>query len=638
MARWFDVRGTERSAMLTATALVLLLVAGHTVLETARDTLLLTHLGPRWLNYSSIASALLAFPLAGAVARFTRRVGTRRTLLSVLALTVLVTAAGAVLRASHALIVALSVFAPLAGALLVAQFWVLAGHSFSVSQSRRLFGLLAAGGVLGAVIGAGLTVLALRIAPPHLLLALASVLFGIAALVSCGVRAPVSSPVPIPLAKMLSATQVVQKHALLLRLAWLTAVSTIVFVVLDYLFKASAAQTLTPRQLGPFFARFYLVTNALSLFVQVALTPRLLRQLGVIGAIAVTPFLLMLGGAGVALTGSMVVVALTKVMDGTLRYSLHRVSTELLALPLPPEARAEGKVSVDTIVPRLAQALGAGALLLLAASSTTSPRVLGAALAALAAVWLVSAITTRSRYLDAFRRSLEDGFEQDAGMAPLDLDAAAVLVEGLASRDDGQVLAAMDLLTHHGQDRLVSALILHHESDAVLLRALRSFGASTRSDWISLAEGLVATASEPVRVAALSALVRHGNTDVLDGLRDDPSPGVRAYAAYQLALREPGDVLRSPAVRYVLAARDRDGLLARRALLAAAADDPQPRAGTLLLRLAHDGELLRGRDSAANLAHAMESVADPTLRADVDRAARRTRRTRGRGRGPRPSR
>lgn len=608
VARWFDVRRTEQTAMVTATALVLLLVAGHTVLETARDTLLLTRLGPRWLNYASIASALLSFPLAGLTARLTRRLGTLRTLLTVLWLTVLTTAAAAALPSSRGLVIALSVFAPLAGALLVAQFWVLAGTTFSVSQSRRLFALLAAGGVVGAVLGAGLTMVALRAAPTHALLAVASTLFGLAALVACNVRAPVSSPIPVPLSQMLSAGQIIQKHALLRRLAVLAAISTIVFVVLDYTFKTSAALRHGPDDLGAFFARFNLVTNVLSLVVQVAITPPLLRRLGVIGAVAFTPLFLMLGGVGVALTGAMAAVALTKVVDGSLRYTLHRVSTELLALPLPAEARAEGKVAVDTVVPRLAQAAGAGALLVLATRVTLTPRHLGVALAGVALLWLIAAVTTRARYLDAFHRSLQDGLGEDMGAAPLDLDAAAVLVEGLASRDDGRVLAAMDLLAHHGQERLVSALILHHESEAVLLRALRSFGASTRTDWIPLAEGLVATATPAVRIAALSALVRHGRFDLLESVQSDSSPELRAYAAYQLALREPGEVLRAPPVRHVLASHD---LRARRALLAAAADDPQTRAASLLLHLAHDGELLRGADSAADLAHAMDSVADP---------------------------
>lgn len=607
LGRLVDIRAGERLAVFSAMALVSLLVAGHTVLETARDTLLLMRLSPRWLNLSSLACALLAFPLAAGVARLVRRLGTRRALGVVLLVTVIATTLAALRRPSRETVMALSVFAPLAGATVIAQFWVLAGTSFSLSQSRRLFAWLAGAGVVGAVIGAGLSVLVLRVAPPRTLLALSSGLFGLAIAASMGLRAQ-STPVPVPLAEMLSAGQVAQKQVLLRRLGLLMMLSTATFLVVDYLFKATAAETLNPHELGPFFARFYLVTNLLSLMVQVFVTPRVLQKLGVVGALTVTPLLFLLGGSAVAVLGTLQAVMIAKVIDGSTRHSLHRASTELLALPLPAAVRAEGKVWVDTVIPRLAQA-GTALLLLLATRFTLRPSTLGIGLAALAATWLFFSWSTRGRYLEAFRRSLRDGFGDGADLGPLDLDAATVLVEGLASRDDGRVLAAIDLLVHHGHERLVSALILHHESEAVLRRALQMFGASPRSDWIPLAEGLAVRGSEAVRVAALSALVRHGVDHVLGTLESDPSPVVRAYAAYHLALRAGEPSLVREIVR-TLSLPGPDGLHARRALLAAVADDPRPESANLLLRLARDGAMLRRPGSVADLVRAMQGMND----------------------------
>src|SRR5204862_8098268 len=64
----------------------------------------------------------------------------------------------------------------LIGTVLTLEFWMLAGPLFTVAQGKRLFGLIAAGGVLGAATGGGLAALVLRAVPTPALLVLAAVL------------------------------------------------------------------------------------------------------------------------------------------------------------------------------------------------------------------------------------------------------------------------------------------------------------------------------------------------------------------------------------------------------------------------------------------------------------------------------
>jgi len=68
--RFFDVRpGEARSSLLGLAGILLFVIAGHTVMETARDALLLTGPGPRSLGAVYIAIALGTVPASGLVAR-----------------------------------------------------------------------------------------------------------------------------------------------------------------------------------------------------------------------------------------------------------------------------------------------------------------------------------------------------------------------------------------------------------------------------------------------------------------------------------------------------------------------------------------------------------------------------------------
>ena len=62
------------------------------------------------------------------------------------------------------------------------------------------------------------------------------------------------------------------------RVAWFTAIGTAAVLVADYLFKSTAAATLTKDELGPFFATFYAAINALALVVQLFLTSALVQR------------------------------------------------------------------------------------------------------------------------------------------------------------------------------------------------------------------------------------------------------------------------------------------------------------------------------------------------------------------------
>ena len=367
--------------------------------------------------------------------------------------------------------------------------------------------------------------------------------------------------------------------------------------------------------LGPFFARYYAVTNGLSLAVQLLLAGRLVRRLGVAGATVVMPTLLLGGGvASLLAPGALVPVMATRLGDGALRYSLNRVATELLYLPLPANVRTRAKGLIDSVLTRVVQAATAGLLFALAAASMLSPRLLSAILVAFCAVWAVTASGMRTHYLGLFRRALARGtLELDPAVAEIDVNAAEALVEAMASPDPAQVVAALDLLARRNRTKLIPALILYHDSEAVLIRALEIFGASQRTDWTLLAERLLSNPREAVRVAAVRALARHGVASALGRATDDVSSMVQAYAAFHLAaLRSPGEPLTEhPLLAVILKAPGDFGDASRRGLLAAIADAPDPRAVPLVLAIVESPAFRRTEQSITLAAQAMAALKDP---------------------------
>src|SRR5262249_42092406 len=156
-----------------------------------------------------------------------------------------------------------------------------------------------------------------------------------------------------------------------------------------------------------FFATYYAVLNALALVVQLAVAGPLVRRLGVTAAMLVFPVLLFGGAIAIVVAGaSLALVLATKGTDGALRHSLHRVTSELLFLPVGADTGERYRPVIDPVLARGVQAIVAALILAAAALGGGGPRVLAAAVAALALGWLVVAVGLRTPYLGLFRQAL----------------------------------------------------------------------------------------------------------------------------------------------------------------------------------------------------------------------------------------
>jgi AAA family ATP:ADP antiporter len=609
---------------------LLLIIAGHTTIETARDALFLSKLPARELNLIYIALAGITLVTTTASLALANRFGRRSALVCSLVVAAYLAALFFSMRPTPQVALALYLYSGVVGAMIAPQFWVLSAQLFTVAQGRRLFGPIAAGGLVGAVVGAGGASLVLRLFPLAALLPVAAIYFAAAALLlttmptgesAAGAAAQVpgnaSASAPTPSGRP-PPTQMalVAGNPMLVRIAGLVAISTAAALIVDYQFKAAAARAIAPAALGQFFARYYALTNAVSLILQLTLAGRLIRRVGVVGAVGVTPLALLCGALAAFIGGgSFVALLALKAIDAALRYSLNRVAIELLYLPLPSAAQGRGKGFIDSVLARAVQATTAIVLYGLATHALATPRRLALVVVALCGVWLALAFGLRSRYLDLFRRALATGhIGAHTEFQEIDVTSAEVLVESMASPDPAVVIASMTVLVEHRRTKLIPALLLYHEQPTVVVHALSIFAEGGRSDWIPLARRLLSHSDESVRIAALRALARKGVPQALETALGDPSSRVQTYAAFYVAMHEAeGDLAGHPLVAAVMQLPGAVGQERRRTLLSAISDAPDERAVALILALAEREELEEDEEAVGQIAHAIGAIKSPEL-------------------------
>jgi AAA family ATP:ADP antiporter len=588
-----DLRAGEVGLFLRVFFVLMLTIAGHTLLETARDTLFLVKLPPKMLALVYVGVALGMLVVTPLNVRLTRRAGPRNALVVSLILTSFITVWFRTRPASSGMVFALYVFGALSATLLIGQFWLLASTMFSAAQSRRLLGPLASGGVLGAIAGAGAATLMLDVAHVRTLLSAATAAYFCAALLATKIELE-DAPEPAerktsPLAPELTK---LGRDPFLWRLAAIAALSVAVQTVIDYLYRAKVAGTLQPSQLGPFFARYQLALNVGSLLLQLTVTSSIVQRIGVLGLALTAPTLLTFGGAASAIFGApFLIVVLWKATDSALRNSLGRVASELLWAPVENQARGRGVV--DLLVTRGTQALAG--MVLLGVTMHTSPRPVLFALcgAGIACVWLFVGLGLRGPYIARFRSALSRGsVERDFTLGELDLTSLEMLVEALAKPEANEVIAAMNVLAERKRDRLIPALILYHNDEHVLIRALELFGGTDRRDWLPLGERLLDHTGPRVQQAAVRAFALSGVTNVLERILEHPSPTLRAFAALYLA-QLGGKPLPSDPLRWELFLDDDAEHTLKLAFIEALAAHPPPDATRILLGLARLPSLRR---------------------------------------------
>jgi len=245
----------------------------------------------------------------------------------------------------------------------VSVFWSLLNDLFASEQGKRLFGFIAAGGSLGALVGPLVVVLlAKAIGPVHLLLIAAAFLEISLLCMRFLVRAsdPPDHPereaarkAPIG-GSILGGLKLVFSSPYLAGVAlfflFMTGVATFLYYTQAHFIRAA---TVDPAERTQIFALFDIVAQALTFAVQLFIAGHLFKRFGIGWGLTALPLLVMVGFALMAFGGtSLIMLAGLQAVRRAAQYALTRPARENLFTPLDAEAKYKAKNFIDTAVYR----------------------------------------------------------------------------------------------------------------------------------------------------------------------------------------------------------------------------------------------------------------------------------------------
>lgn len=448
------------------------------------------------------------------------------------------------------------------GILLTSQFWTLANDVYDPRQAKRLFGFIGGGASLGGAMGAGLTRLLVEAVGTRVMVLISAAIMGLCIAIVMAILRRERSAGTSDAAKTGEEEGVGGGEAIaLLRssrhlqiIALVIAFSAIGANIIEMQLNLAAAEAKGQENrdaIAAFLAEITVYLSLVGFVIQVTLTSRIHRVLGIGFALLVLPVSLGTTAAIMLFNRGLWAPGLARVLDTSLRYTVDKTSREVLFLPLPTDLKYRAKPFVDVTMDRLAK--GMGALLILVLIKDWGMgwdwQQLSYASLTMVGLWVLTAMAARREYMKSFRRSIEQQVVAPAELRFNNPDPRTVetLVSELAHPEPRRVLYAIDLLDAMDKRHLVTPLLLAHESAAVRARALRvaeSAGPELADRWRPGVERALKDADGAVRIAAVSALAAlrgEAAADVMRPYLQNGDPALAIVAAAALADSGTGD-------------------------------------------------------------------------------------------------
>lgn len=384
--RLVNVRSNETRATILSFLYFFCLLAGYYTLRPLREEMGLAG-GVRnlpWMFQATLVATLLLVPVFGWCAqRFPRHVLLpvvyRAAIAQLLVFWVLTLTLGgsAEIWLGRVFYVWLSVF----NMFVVSVFWAFLADGFTAGQSRRLFGLIAAGGSLGAIVGAWITADLVDVVGRVHLLLFAVVFLELA--VQCITRLHHEFERMRASVREIDVAAVTDERETE-RASWKgpfggalngigqTFKSPYLLAISGFLFFYSLCSTFlyfeqanivadafeSREARTAMFARIDLWVNVITLATQVFLSGRIMRRIGIGATLVLLPVITAIGFAVLGFTPVLAVLVVFQVLRRASNYALIRPARETLFTAVSREERFKAKNFIDTFVYRGGDSLG----------------------------------------------------------------------------------------------------------------------------------------------------------------------------------------------------------------------------------------------------------------------------------------
>jgi AAA family ATP:ADP antiporter len=380
--RFTQLRPGEGKGVAVYFGYALLMMVSYYILKTIREPLLLTGSSAEMKSYAYAVTALVllvVIPLYGLLFRHTGKQQLTRyiTCFFLFNLLVFYLLGQAGLDIGFAYYVWVGIF----GVMITAQFWAFAADSYNVNAGKRLFPVIMIGATLGSLVAPWMSGALFPTIGPWVLMLVAMVLLALTLPCVGWAR----SAVP-PDSRSLPPAADEKQHGgllggislvfsdrylfllamLILLLNWVNTTGEYILaeLVVHYADLAVAAGNGVVKSdfIASFYGNFFFVVNLLTLLFQVALVARVIRWIGVRGAVLVLPVIAIIGYGLVAFIPVFSIIRLAKTIENSTDYSLMNTTRHALYLPLSAAEKYEGKTTIEAFFWRFGDLAQAGAV------------------------------------------------------------------------------------------------------------------------------------------------------------------------------------------------------------------------------------------------------------------------------------
>ncbi len=287
----------------------------------------------------------------------------------------------------------------------VSVFWSFMADIYTREQGRRLFGVITAGGSIGAILGGAVTsALVTDIGFQNLLPISAALLFvGVLCIGRLKewvhqehedeITGTVESEAPLGGNPLAGITHLLSSKYFL-GIALMSVVASLLGTAL-YMFRAELIETaiLNPDARTRFFSNMNIAQNTIALVAQMLLVKQVVTRFGIGRSLVLFPAASIIGFAILAMEPTLIAVAVLDVIRRGLGFGFAKPSTDMLYSVVTPEEKYKTKNFIDTAIYRGGDVVGTWTIRLLSIlglsiAGISLLMVPFAAISAVVALWL----------------------------------------------------------------------------------------------------------------------------------------------------------------------------------------------------------------------------------------------------------
>jgi len=270
--------------------------------------------------------------------------------------------------------------------MLTAQFWAFSNDVYTEEQGKRLFAIVGFGSSLGAVLGAKAASWLFQPLGAYLLMLVGAGLLAVAMFIcntinqrerqriskgSQGSAASQAQSSEDPLGKA-GGLQLVLRDNYLLLIAFMMLVLNLVNTTGEFILGKTVSRLATEmvasgqtgglseeQVIGTFYADYQFWVNLLSALLQLFVVSRILKYVGVRGALFFLPLIALGSYTMMAFFPLLAFIRIGKIAENSTDYSIQNTTRQALFLPTSREAKYKAKTAIDSFFWRTGDALSA---------------------------------------------------------------------------------------------------------------------------------------------------------------------------------------------------------------------------------------------------------------------------------------